>query len=104
MAALKVFAEALNRVPEVLKQYVLGRFGDIDHDVEDLTMLKGWVTQNEATHVHKMLETFRDEAIYERAIRTLSSRTNLSLQLPGSESVTSAKEYLFVNSVGQACE
>jgi len=102
MVALKVFAEALNRVPEVLNRYILVRLGDID--VNDLTMLKGWITLDEATCAHKMLETFRDEAILEKAIRVVSSRTSASCLFPGSESVASAKEYLFVNSVGQACE
>jgi len=102
MVALKVLAEVLNRVPEVLNKYILVRLGDIN--VNDLTMLKGWITLDEATCAHKMLETFRDEAIFEKAIRVVSSRTNASCQFPGSESVASAKEYLFVNSLGQACE
>jgi len=96
MAALKVFAEALNRVPEVLNQYVLVRLGDID--VENLTLLKDWITHDEATRAHKMLETFRDEAIYERAVRASSSRASSCWQVPGSESVASAKEHLFAKS------
>jgi len=100
MAALKVFAEALNRVPEVPNQYVLVRLGDID--VENLALLKDWITHDEATRAHKMLETFRDEAIYERAVRAASSRASSCWQVPGSESVASAKEHLFAKSIGQA--
>jgi len=104
MASLKEFAITLNRIPEVLKQYVLVRLGEID--VEDLTVLKKWITHDEATQVHKMLEAFRDEAIYERAIREVASRGNVSSswQFTGSDGVASMKEYLFANSVGQPAD
>merc|ERR1711966_548355 len=98
MTQLKTFAEVLNRVPEVLKQYVLVRLGDID--LQDLSEVKSWVTHDEATNVHKMLEAFRDEAIYERAVRDVAARSSSGLSWTGSDE-GSAKEYLFVNSVGR---
>lgn len=67
-------------------------------------MLKNWITHEEAVCVHKMLEAFRDEAIYERAVRDLASRANSCWHVTGAESDASAKEYLFMNSVGQAGE
>merc|ERR1712190_328450 len=100
MDALKVFAEALNRVPEVLNQYVLVRLGEID--VDDLSSLKKWITHEEATRVHKMLESFRDDAIYERAIREVASRSNSSWHVAESDSIASGKEYLFANSIYNA--
>lgn len=97
MTSLKAFAAALKRVPEVLNQYVLVRLGETH--VKDLSVLKPWISHEEATQVHRMLEAFRDEAIYERAVREIASRGSGSWQ-----EIASGKEYLFANSVGQACE
>mmetsp|Transcript_148861 Transcript_148861/g.274929 ORF Transcript_148861/g.274929 Transcript_148861/m.274929 type:complete len:545 (+) Transcript_148861:26-1660(+) len=103
MASLKSFVMTLNRVPEVLNRYLLVRLGEID--VEGATVLKQWITHDEATQVHKMLEAFRDEAIYERAIRDFASRGSISSwKLAGSDRIESAKDYLFASSVGQSSQ
>eukprot|EP00928_Gymnodinium_smaydae_P041844 TRINITY_DN28265_c0_g1_i1.p1 TRINITY_DN28265_c0_g1~~TRINITY_DN28265_c0_g1_i1.p1 ORF type:complete len:511 (+),score=84.19 TRINITY_DN28265_c0_g1_i1:65-1597(+) len=105
LASLVEFAEVLNSIVDILKRYVLIRLGDIDKD--DLNVLKQWVTHEEATEVHKMLEAFRDEATYERAVRAATAKM-MPKQSPGSswqyllgsESASSLKEYLFESSVG----
>merc|ERR1711920_380620 len=54
--------------------------------------------------VHKMLEAFRDDAIYERAVRDVASRSNSSWHVADTASLASAKEYLFAKFMGEALE
>merc|ERR1719215_497890 len=68
MSNLADFAEVLNDIAGIVKRYVLTRLADIGKD--DLSIVKKWITEEEATEVHRMLEAFRDDAIQELATRS----------------------------------
>jgi len=105
MDNLADFAHILNDIVGIVKRYVLTHLADIEKD--DISILKQWVTQEEATEVHQMLEEFRDEAIQARAFRAAAAMISKQVS-DGSWKVTtdsesaSAKAYLFENSVGYA--
>ncbi|CAJ1457066.1 unnamed protein product [Effrenium voratum] len=70
MKLLKDFAEAVNEVPKVLRQFLLIRAGSIG----DISELKAWVSKEEADRVHKTLEEFRDEVNEEKVMRRLNMK------------------------------
>lgn len=107
MSNLADFAEVLNDIAGIVKRYVLTRLADIGKD--DLSIVKKWITEEEATEVHRMLEAFRDDAIQELATRAAMKKMFQKKQsdsswqfVPGSDSAATVKEYLFQNSVGCA--
>lgn len=99
MTTLKAFATVLNRIPAVLNSYVLVRLSDVS--TTDSTMLKQWISQEQATKIHKMLETFRDDVIQERAMREIQERLMAASSGRCSElSSSTIKEYLLYQSMG----
>jgi len=105
MSSLAEFAQVLNDITGIVKRYVLTRLADIGKD--DISVLKRWITHEEASEVHKTLEAFRDDAIEEMAVRRFAvmmknTGSNTSWQfVPDSDSST-VRDYLFQNSVGYA--
>mmetsp|Transcript_108078 Transcript_108078/g.196703 ORF Transcript_108078/g.196703 Transcript_108078/m.196703 type:complete len:523 (-) Transcript_108078:176-1744(-) len=105
MSSLAEFAQVLNDITGIVKRYVLTRLVDIRKD--DLSILKRWVTHEEATEVHKTLEAFRDDAIEEMAVRRFAlmmknKGSNTSWQFVPDSDSSSVRDYLFQNSVGYA--
>jgi len=68
MDLLKNFAEAMNKVPEVLRRFLLIRSGTLNGELKEL---KPWVSKQQADEVHKQLERFRDEATEAKLRRSL---------------------------------
>ncbi|CAE7361416.1 ADAMTS10 [Symbiodinium sp. CCMP2592] len=85
MDLLKEFAEAINEVPKVLRQFLLIRSGSIK---DDLGQLKEWLHKDEVDSTHMQLEEFRDEAAEERVMRRVGQKRALS---EGSWSLTSPR-------------
>lgn len=107
MSNLADFAKVLNGIAGIVKRYVLTHLADIGKD--DLSIVKKWITEEEATEVHQTLEAFRDDAIEELATRRAMNKILQKKQsdgswqfAAGSDSAASMKEYLFRNSVGYA--
>lgn len=75
MDLLKEFAEAINEVPKVLRQFLLIRSGSIK---DDLGQLKEWLHKDEVDCAHMQLEEFRDEAAEERVMRRVGQKRALS--------------------------
>ncbi|CAE7595157.1 ADAMTS10 [Symbiodinium sp. CCMP2456] len=75
MDLLKDFAEAVNDVPKVLRQFLLIRSGSIK---DDLGQLKEWLHKDEVDSAHMQLEEFRDEAAEERVMRRVGQKRALS--------------------------
>lgn len=105
MENLADFAHILNDIVGIVKRYVLTHLADVGKD--DISILKQWVTQEEATEVHQMLEEFRDEAIQARAFRAAAAMISKqvsdgSWKFTTDSEIGSAKDYLFENSVGHA--
>merc|ERR1712232_382098 len=70
-------------------------------------VLKEWITHAEATEVHMVLDTFRDDANFVRGLRAAASLVKQpcsSTDSSSSASEASVKNYLFLNSIGQTCE
>mmetsp|Transcript_126944 Transcript_126944/g.237366 ORF Transcript_126944/g.237366 Transcript_126944/m.237366 type:complete len:496 (-) Transcript_126944:298-1785(-) len=107
MSSLAEFAQVLNDITGIVKRYVLTRLVDIGKD--DVSILKRWVTHEEATEVHKTLEAFRDDAIEEMAVRRFAAMmknkgSNTSWQFVPDSDSSSVRDYLFQNSVGYAAQ
>lgn len=91
MVALKHFTQTLTELPKVMRCFILLRIDSFN----DYEALKAWVSQEEATNAHQILERFRDEAIEEKAFRRLVGRafpcqgTSPSVASDGEPSVTS---------------
>jgi len=94
MSAINEFVQILNTFPDVFKQYILLRVGEMRHDVSSLRQL---VSHEEALQAFEMLEEFRDEAGHARAlIRTSASEASWELVA----SNASVKAYLFDKAFG----
>jgi len=55
MEKLHEFANTVVRFPTALNKYLLIRLSEID-DAQDLSVLKEWMSQTEATEAHRLLE------------------------------------------------
>lgn len=94
MSAINEFVQILNTVPDVFKQYIFLRVGEMRHDVSSLRQL---VSHEEALQAFEMLEEFRDEAGHARAlIRTSASEASWEVVA----SNASVKAYLFAKAFG----
>eukprot|EP00929_Paragymnodinium_shiwhaense_P080699 TRINITY_DN42103_c0_g3_i1.p1 TRINITY_DN42103_c0_g3~~TRINITY_DN42103_c0_g3_i1.p1 ORF type:complete len:491 (-),score=90.55 TRINITY_DN42103_c0_g3_i1:319-1791(-) len=103
MEGLAEFANALNEISGVLKTYVLVRLGDLNMEQAELRILKAWVTHDEATGVHRMLEAFRDEVSLARSVHMMRcSMSESSWSLATGPDKSPVKEYLFSMSANHA--
>jgi len=77
MFFLKEFAETCNEYCKVLKLFILTHLGDVP--VNDVSILRQWVTEDEVLRAHAMLEEFREEGNTARAVKAVAKATNAAL-------------------------
>mmetsp|Transcript_93545 Transcript_93545/g.260477 ORF Transcript_93545/g.260477 Transcript_93545/m.260477 type:complete len:330 (+) Transcript_93545:61-1050(+) len=80
MQQLRDFIQAVAEVPKALRRFVLLRLDSID----DYSLLKSWVSQQEATDALQQLEQLRDWAVEERVVRRVAARGARAAPYPAS--------------------
>jgi len=83
MSFLNEFAELCNECSEWIKRYILMHLGDVP--VDDVSILRQWVTKDEVSRAYMMLEEFRDEASYALAVKAIAKATNAALHFSSLE-------------------